>query len=862
MDSNGSRYWLLLGPEDWGACVRSDLAGSPTLASLWPAGASVGELAAEGWDADDAELMLPREAFRFRAAPLDVKPGAASRRGAAADADGNVFWIDEDGRRILRQCAQSGQLSVFWPVERPMPEVVGAVTQAFGPELPLLGEPTPAFRGAGQPRFGDASVADEAAPQLAGLAMSPDHRLIAGSIAPAGLLDFDLIAGGPPRWLAWPDAAPGVRAFMPCDIAADACGLWILDRALPADAPPAMPVDARLWRLDRRLASVGPAGAAPVAEAGDFGPQGGGARALPPAPKRIDFAHAIALALRSPIAVESLPDGRVILLDTPLAGDADPWGALVIVSADPAVARVRLSLDAVRAVIADEDADAFRLAGHALLAGAPAADDGGAARAQLWVVGDDGNQAFRILLVARAGVLSLEPLPEFLPMRRYGGRGLVSVAGAPKYDHETGAGFGRQAGAQPGQRSTAGAAGLLADAWEAAGRQAGGLHSDGHWVPLVVQRRPRYSRSLQVDTWPGTAARPPFDAGEPGCTWHRIVMDVAIPPACAIRIQARAADDLAGLRNAPWRDQPALVPRAIGAELPWLARRDAQPIQCERGSRELLLQGVKGRYAQLRIVLLGNGLATPRVGALRIWYPRFDYLRYLPACWREDAIAADFLERFLANVEGLFTSWEDRLAAVQLLFDARTAPREALPWLAGWLGLALDAQLDERRRRLLVRYGHRLLARRGTLPALQRLVRIATDPCVDPSIFDDDAPLAERPGDVRYLERPNGAAHTLVVRVPVRRTAVGSAATLTRVRDVLAIALPAHVAGSVETVDYAFRLGAARVGYETQLAADDPIAAAIVDFANLGMARLAAPPEGAARWAVDRDRLGSLGVLS
>ncbi|WP_374603972.1 phage tail protein [Niveibacterium sp.] len=820
MDSNGSRYWLLLGLEDWGACVRSDLAGSPTLASRWPAGASAGELAAEGWDADDAELMLPREAFRFRAAPLDVKPGAARRRGAAADADGNVFWIDEDGRRILRQCAQSGQLSVFWPVARPMPEVVGAVTQAFGPELPLLAEPAPVFRGVGQPRFGDASVADEAAPQLAGLAMTPDHRLIAGSITPAGLLDFDLIAGGPPRWLAWPDAAPGVRAFMPCDIAADACGLWILDRALPADAPPAMPVDARLWRLDRRLASVGPAGAASVTEAGDFGPQGGGARALPPAPKRIDFAHAIALALRSPIAVESLPDGRAILLDTPLAGDADPWGALVIVSADPAVARVRLSLDAVRVVIADEDADAFLLAGHALLAEAPAADDGSAARAQLWVVGDDGNQAFRILLVERAGVLSLEPLPEFLPMRRYGGRGLVSVAGAPKYD------------------------------------------SDGHWVPLVVQRRPRYSRSLQVDTWPGTAARPPFDAGEPGCTWHRIVMDVAIPPACAIRIQARAADDLAGLRNAPWRDQPALVPRAIGAELPWLARRDAQPIQCERGSRELLLQGVQGRYAQLRIVLLGNGLATPRVGALRIWYPRFDYLRYLPACWREDAIAADFLERFLANVEGLFTSWEDRLAAVQLLFDARTAPREALPWLAGWLGLALDPQLDERRRRLLVRYGHRLLARRGTLPALQRLVRIATDPCVDPSIFDDDAPLAERPGDVRYLERPNGAAHTLVVRVPVRRTAVGAAATLTRVRDVLAIALPAHVAGSVETVDYAFRLGAARVGYETQLAADDPIAAAIVDFANLGMARLAAPPEGAARWAVDRDRLGFLGVLS
>ncbi|MCX9158492.1 phage tail protein [Niveibacterium sp. 24ML] len=820
MDSNGSRNWLLLGPEDWGACVRSDLAGSPTVASLWPADASAGELAAEGWDADDAELMLPREAFRFRAAPLDIKPGASRRRGAAADADGNVFWVDVDGSRILRQCAQSGQLSVFWPPERPMPEVVGSVTLAFGPDLPLSAAPAPVFRGEAQPLFGDADPLTPPPPRLAGLAMTPDHRLIAGSIAPAGLLDFDLVAGGPPRWLAWPEAAPGVRAFMPCDIAADVCGVWILDRALPTDAPPAAAVDARLWRLDRRLASVGLLPAAPVAETGGFGPQGGDSRALPPAPRRIDFAHAIALNLRSPIAVESLPDCRAIVLDNPLAGDADPWGALLVISPDPLVARVRLSLDGVRAVIADEDADAFRLAGHALLAAAPTAEDRSAARAQLWVVGDDGNQAFRILLVERLGVLSLEPLPEFLPMRRYGGRGLVAVAAAPRYD------------------------------------------SDGHWVPLVVQKRPRYSRTLQLDTWPGSAARPPFDAGEPGCVWHRVVLDVAIPPACAIRISARAADDVVALRTAPWRAQPPLVPRAIGAELPWLARRESQPMQCERGSRELLLQGVRGRYAQLRIELAGNGLTTPRIGALRIWYPRFDYLRYLPACWREDPVAADFLERFLANVEGLFTSWEDRLAAVQMLFDARTTPRESLPWLAGWLGLLLDPQLDERRRRLLVRYGHRLLARRGTLPALQRLVRIATDPCVDPSIFDDDAPLPERPGDVRYLERPSGAAHTLIVRVPVRRSAADYAARLTTVRDVLAIALPAHVAGSVETVDYAFRLGSARVGFETQLAADDPIAAVIVDQSTLGMARLAAPPEGVERWALDRDRLGFLGVLS
>ena len=85
----------------------------------------------------------------------------------------------------------------------------------------------------------------------------------------------------------------------------------------------------------------------------------------------------------------------------------------------------------------------------------------------------------------------------------------------------------------------------------------------------------------------------------------------------------------------------------------------------------------------MQIRLAGNGRTTPRLRALRAYYPRFSYLNhYLPAVYREDGESAWFLDRFLANVEGTYTAIEDRIAAVQMLFDTRAAPSEALDWLA------------------------------------------------------------------------------------------------------------------------------------------------------------------------------------
>jgi phage tail-like protein len=144
---------------------------------------------------------------------------------------------------------------------------------------------------------------------------------------------------------------------------------------------------------------------------------------------------------------------------------------------------------------------------------------------------------------------------------------------------------------------------------------------------------------------------------------------------------------------------------------------------------------------------------------MRIYYPAFSYLeRYLPAVYREDPVSASFLDRYLANVEGLLTSFEGRVAAAEGLFDPRISPPEYLDWLAGWFGTALDADWDDTRRRLFLAYAELLYRWRGTPAGLLAMIRLAIEPCPSEEIFADllagrlPAETAYAGGSVRLVE--------------------------------------------------------------------------------------------------------------
>ena len=234
----------------------------------------------------------------------------------------------------------------------------------------------------------------------------------------------------------------------------------------------------------------------------------------------------------------------------------------------------------------------------------------------------------------------------------------------------------------------------------------------GGWFPLVPRSRPQHAVLGVLETGA-------FDGDEEGCRWHRVLLDGCLPAGTSVEVESRAHDDPAALPHEAWRREPRPYRRRAGAD-----PGDAH------GTWETLLQRTDGRYSQLRLTLRGRPTASPRIHALRLVFPRFSYLHeYLPAVYVDRDRPTRFLERFLANPEGLLTELEERVVRAHHLHDARTVPAEHLDWLAGWLGWTFEQDLDADRRRLFLEHAAALLPRRGTPEGIRRMLGLVLSDC-------------------------------------------------------------------------------------------------------------------------------------
>jgi phage tail-like protein len=656
VDANGTLFHLLLTRDDWSR--RHPLATGQGVPAPQPATGPGGppplrwHEAKGGFTLRNLQTDLPT--------PLGGAPLSPDRRrGAGADRYGSWYWIEGDGRSIRTRSAGAKEAVAFWPVARRQPE-----PPPDGAFVPAEEAPEPP------------------APPLAGLAVTAHHYLVAGALAPPGLLVFDLHGAGPPLVLAWP------QACQPFDIA-----------PVPEPSRPRTPVPAdggalvldrerrQLWVLDRVLAVRGPAEAPRPLAAEDFHATPPTEFMVPSPPRPIELAAPPAAAGLDPVAVESLDGDLFLVLDRAEArvlvyagASLVGWSALALPPelAPEAASRTYQPHDLV-AVADAERPDDVRWKGRLLVASA------------------EGNQSYAYVLEVREGAVTLTALPDHLPMRSFGGGALSGGPAGPAYD------------------------------------------VPGAMVPLIEQPRPRFERAgaLVTGVLVGT---------EPGCAWHRLFLDACIPPGCAVSVESRAGDDEARLGDLPFRLEPAPRLRPSGPEVPF-AQQLAGAVG---GTYELLFQEARGRFLQLRISFRGPGGASPRVRALRVSYPRFSWLQaYLPAVWRADPDSARFLDRFLANPEGMHTELEDRIAAAQLLFDPAATPPEALDWLASWVALALDPGWEERRKRLLLRHALDFYQWRGTARGLVMALRVALDPLPDDRIFLETDLLR---GPVRIVE--------------------------------------------------------------------------------------------------------------
>jgi phage tail-like protein len=351
-------------------------------------------------------------------------------------------------------------------------------------------------------------------------------------------------------------------------------------------------------------------------------------------------------------------------------------------------------------------------------------------------------------------------------------------------------------------------------------------------------------------------------SNDPDCVWHRLYAEARLSPGTSFAAWARAAEMpvsetdrcaivaiilrappgttligpdaaqaiatanpdvpastalLASLTDAPFHLQPAPVASALPSELPFhpglaaLAGKEGELF-------ELLLQRtgganrrLSGRFLDLVVSASGDGRHSPCLRAVRVYAPRFCYQdEYLPALFHQTALSnetdqtvpaspADFRERLLANLEGMVSPIENRVAAAEYLLDPYAAPATQLPWLGSYLGRTIDVGWPEARRRRAIAAAGRQLRLRGTYSG----VCLALDIATDGAVARGEVVLLEthqlRRTNATVLGIPMGERNVLTqYGEPSGNSIVGDTLVLSaeRATEVLALLAPSAVTGA------------------------------------------------------------------
>lgn len=205
--------------------------------------------------------------------------------------------------------------------------------------------------------------------------------------------------------------------------------------------------------------------------------------------------------------------------------------------------------------------------------------------------------------------------------------------------------------------------------------------------------------------------------------WGRLFVDAAVPAGSRLRVRCTTTDEAAAEAD-DVRDQTApflpLHCRGAARELPFT---DLDPAGRVR-TWEAPVIAEPGRFLWVELRLEGNTRMSPRVDALRVEHAEHDLVERLPRTFSRDEAAASFLRRYLAPLAGLLREADRAATHRHRLLVPRTAPAEVLPWLASFLGLALDRRWPEPTRRALVAEANALFRTRGTPASLQRFLEL------------------------------------------------------------------------------------------------------------------------------------------
>ncbi len=247
-----------------------------------------------------------------------------------------------------------------------------------------------------------------------------------------------------------------------------------------------------------------------------------------------------------------------------------------------------------------------------------------------------------------------------------------------------------------------------------------------------------YIRVSALEAVPGFRLQVSLDGGLiPGdaiCHTDGQVPRVAVtgaPPRTTAVVPAGAADVAAGVNHFIWEVTGDV---AAGQVYEYTVQATVAHVEYDLA---FLSTAPEETLASRAVVWPSNaGDDDPPAGAETVHIAVFAqgrYLKFLPAVYREDELMGRFLMLFESFWEPIV--WQ--INQMHVYLDPQLTQAELLPWLASWIGLALDERWPEARRRKLLSSAVTLFRRRGTKRGLQDYLEVYTG--VRPQIVEHGA---------------------------------------------------------------------------------------------------------------------------
>ncbi len=285
-----------------------------------------------------------------------------------------------------------------------------------------------------------------------------------------------------------------------------------------------------------------------------------------------------------------------------------------------------------------------------------------------------------------------------------------------------------------------------------------------------------------------------FDSRERHMVWHRLILAGEIPAGSSHTVTVYASESR-NLMDGGETIEEILSDRGLEQE-----QKDEILLKfCCRvfeNTSDMLLFGVKGRYLWLKITLRTQGEHIPRIGRIKLCFPKHTWLSYLPEIYSEDRKSASFLERYLGIFQALYEDMTDRIEETPALLEPLTANRELLQGMADWFSVENKEMWNEEQLRYLVLHGERIGRSRGTVAGLKELVWLYTgrEPYVVEfhsikPFFDGD----KRERLLKKLYASNCFEFAVILGDGSRETEI----QLPMLERVVAMAKPAHMTGRV-----------------------------------------------------------------